>query len=243
MFGLLRRRAAFAAVAAIATLVVAGCGGNVKGDRADVVHGKQLFVRRCGSCHTLARAGSRGTVGPDLDIAFAQSLEDGFRRSVINGVVEEQILYPSRAGKMPGKLVTGQDAVDVAAYVATSAAKPGEDTGALAAAVRQAEQRAATAEDGRLEIDADPNGQLAYVVSSATAPAGTLEITSRNEASIPHDIAVQEDTGGELLGNGEDVANGGVSRVSVDLRPGRYTFFCTLPGHSEGGMRGTLTVR
>lgn len=198
-------------------------------------------MERCGACHTLARAGTRGTVGPDLDTAFAQSLEDGFGRDTVKGVVHEQILYP--LARMPAKLVTGQNAIDIAAYVGHAAAREGEDEGALATAVRRAVQRTATAQDGRLEIDADPNGQLAYVVSDATAPAGPLDIDSRNEATIPHDIALQEGTSGPELARGETVSNGGVSRISVDVRPGGYTFFCTLPGHREAGMEGRLTVR
>jgi mono/diheme cytochrome c family protein len=243
MFGLLRRGAAFAAITASAAVLLAGCGSDVKGEHADLVHGKQLFTQRCGACHTLARAGTRGTVGPDLDEAFSQSLSEGFERSVVKGVVKEQILYPSFSGKMPGKLVTGQDAADVAAYVAVSAAKPGEDSGALASAVRAASQRAATAQDGRLEIDANADGQLAYDASSATATAGALQIDSRNASGTPHDIALQEGTDGRVLGTGRVVTDGGVSTVSVTLRPGRYTFYCTVPGHREGGMQGTLTVR
>jgi mono/diheme cytochrome c family protein len=243
MFGLLRRGAAFAAITATAAVVLAGCGTAVKGEHADLVHGKRLFVQRCGACHALARAGTRGTVGPDLDAAFSQSLSEGFERSVINGVVKEQILYPSMSGEMPAKLVTGQSVVDVAAYVAESAAKRGEDTGALASAVRAVSQRAAVAREGKLEIDANPDGQLAYEVSSATATAGELEIDSRNASGTPHDIALQEGTSGRLLGDGAIVSNGGISRVSVSLRPGRYTFYCTVPGHREGGMHGTLTVR
>jgi mono/diheme cytochrome c family protein len=243
MFGLLRRGAAFAAITASAAVVLAGCGSDIKGDHADLVTGKQLFVQRCGACHVLERAGTKGTVGPDLDASFSQSLEEGFKRSVVKGVVREQVLYPSRSGEMPAKLVAGQDATDVAAYVAAAAAKPGEDTGALATAVRAATQRTASAQGGRLEIDANPDGQLAYEVSSATATAGPLQIDSRNDASVEHDIALQEGTDGPVLGNGATVSNGGVSRVSVNLRPGRYTFYCTLPGHREAGMQGTLTVR
>src|SRR5215217_4275980 len=192
MFGLLRRGAAFAAITASAVVVLAGCGSEIKGDHADLVSGKRLFVQRCGACHALARASTRGTVGPDLDAAFVQSLEEGFERSAVRGIVHEQILYPSFSGKMPAKLVTGQGAVDVAAYVAASAAKPGQDTGALASAVRAASQTTAAAQSGRLEIDANPDGQLAYEVNGASAPAGALEIDSRNAASIPHDIALQE---------------------------------------------------
>ncbi|HZV75100.1 MAG TPA: plastocyanin/azurin family copper-binding protein [Conexibacter sp.] len=243
MFGLLRRGAAFAAIAATSAVVLAGCGSDIKGDHADLVHGKQLFVQRCGACHTLARAGARGTVGPDLDAAFARSLQDGFGRSVVTGIVKQQILYPERSGKMPAQLVTGQGAVDIAAYVAASVANPGQDTGALASAVRTATPRTAAAQGGKLEIDANPDGQLAYQVSSATAPAGALQIASRNAASIPHDIALQQGTNGPVLATGTTVSNGGVSTISVNVRPGRYTFYCTLPGHRQAGMQGTLTVR
>jgi mono/diheme cytochrome c family protein len=243
MFGLLRRGAAFAAIVASAAVVLAGCGSDVKGDHADLVSGKKLFVSRCGACHTLARAATRGTVGPNLDQAFVQSLHEGFRRSVVKGVVEHQILYPNVSGKMPAKIVTGQDATDVAAYVAGAVANPGQDAGALAGAVRAVRQGTATAKGGRLEIDADPNGQLAYTVSSATAPAGRLVIDSRNASGIGHDIAIQEGTSGAVLATGKVVSNGGVSTVAVTLRPGRYTFYCTVPGHRQGGMLGTLTVR
>jgi len=243
MFGLLRRGAALAAIAAAAAVALAGCGSDVKGEHADLVKGKQLFVQRCGACHTLARANTRGTVGPNLDDAFAQSLSDGFKRSVVKGAVREQILYPLRSGQMPAKLVTGDSATDVAAYVALSVAKPGQDSGALATAVRAATQRAATAQGGRLQIDANPDGQLAYQVSSATASAGALTIDSRNASATPHDIALQEGTNGRVLGVGKVVSGGGVSTISVNLRPGRYTFYCTVPGHRQAGMQGTLTVR
>jgi plastocyanin len=237
-----RRGAAFAALAAAATLALAsaGCGENVKGDRGDLVHGKQVFVDKCGACHTLARAGTQGSIGPNLDVAFAQALADGFKRDTVEGVVREQILYPSSAGDMPARVVTGQDAVDVAAYVGYAASRRGEDEGALAAAVRAVEQATARAENGRLRIDADPGGQLAYLASDATAPAGPLEIASENDSTTPHDIALEQD--GNPLGKGATVSGGGVSSFSVDLQPGRYTFFCTLPGHREGGMEGTLTV-
>lgn len=243
MFGLLRRGAAIAAIAATGAVALAGCGSDIKGDQADLVHGKQLFVQRCGACHTLARAGTRGTVGPNLDEAFAEPLHVGFKRSVVRGVVKQQVEYPNAMGKMPAKLVTGQSATDVASYVAYAVANPGQDTGALATAVPSATQRTASAQNGRLEIDANPNGQLAYQVSSATAQAGPLVISSRNASSIQHDIAIQQGTNGRVLAVGPVVSNGGVSRISVNLRPGTYTFYCTLPGHRQAGMQGTLTVR
>jgi len=240
-----RRGAACAASALAATALVAlaGCGGNVKSDSGDPVHGKVLFVQKCGACHTLARASTKGTVGPDLDDAFAQSLQEGFRRNVIHGVVREQILYPNQNGKMPAKLFTGQDASDVAAYVQYAAARPGQDTGALAAAVKTTTQKPAVEQGGKLQIDADPSGQLAYTASSATATGGSVTINSQNKSSTPHDIAIQQGANGPTLATGKVVSGGGVSTVTVDLKPGTYTFYCTVPGHRAAGMHGTITVR
>lgn len=245
MLSIARRGAAFAALAstAVAALGVAGCAGGVKGNRADLVNGKQLFVKACGSCHTLARASTQGTVGPNLDAAFDQSLHAGFRRSVIPGVVRQQILYPNATGKMPGKLVTGQDAVDVAAYVEYAAARPGKDSGALGAAVKAVQKTTASEQNGKLQIDADPNGQLAFTVASATAKPGKITIDSKNASSTPHDIAIQQGTNGPTLQVGKTVSGGGVSTVSATLKPGTYTFYCSLPGHREAGMQGTITVR
>jgi mono/diheme cytochrome c family protein len=117
------------ALAALSALG-AGCGR----EEADLVTGKQLFVERCGTCHQLERAGTTGTRGPDLDEAFGRARANGLGEETVQGVVQEQILYPGIDSAMPEELVTGEDARDVAAYVAAVAGIPGEDAGALATA-------------------------------------------------------------------------------------------------------------
>jgi cbb3-type cytochrome c oxidase subunit III len=107
---------------AAALVGVGGCA--VKREPSDMVNGKKLFVAKCGSCHVLNRASTKGTVGPNLDQAFVRALHDGFKRSAVRSIVEKQILYPNVNGVMPAKLVRGQDAADVAAYVAAVAGKP-----------------------------------------------------------------------------------------------------------------------
>ena len=239
MRGDVRKAAALAAAGALAATVAGGC--SLKSSGEDLVAGKEAFVAKCGACHKLARAGTTGVTGPDLDAAFKRSLIDGFKRRTIRGVVHGQILYPSRNGAMPGKLVEGQTAQDVAAYVAYATSRRGEDTGALAEAGKpKGAGKTAEAADGKLELDADPSGALAYVFGAATAPAGALELTSKNDSQIPHNIALE---GGGVNEEGEVVQGGGVSEVSVDLKPGEYTFFCSVPGHREGGMEGKLTVK
>jgi mono/diheme cytochrome c family protein len=111
-------------------LLLAGCELKDRGDNE--VQGKALFVENCGACHALARAGTAGTVGPDLDAAFRRARRDGVGESTIEGIVEAQIEHPGRTSRMPAALVTGEDAENVAAYVAMVAAVPGEDTGRLA---------------------------------------------------------------------------------------------------------------
>jgi cytochrome c2 len=110
-----------------AVLAAAGCGTGGIDDNTSVAGGKELFVSKCGSCHTLADAGTTGKVGPDLDAAFGPTREQGFKESTIRQVVRDQIHLPSPAEGnkdfpvMPANLVTGSDADAVSAYVASVA--------------------------------------------------------------------------------------------------------------------------
>ena len=155
-------RSYFALVAgALAVVALAGCA--IKHPTADLVAGKQLFVAKCGSCHTLARASSSGQIGPNLDDAFRQDRADGVKSTSIQGLVDYWIRYPNTQGVMPAGLIEGQKAQDVAAYVGAVAGKPGQDTGALATAVAAVNQKPAVEKNGALEIDADPTGQLKFL--------------------------------------------------------------------------------
>src|SRR3954451_2855594 len=162
-------RAGFAGLlAAGVALALSACSTRPEGENADLIAGKQLFVQKCGSCHVLARAGTKGTTGPNLDEAFQQSVKDGQGRSGFTGAIHGQILHPNRNGVMPAKLVTGDQAYDVAAYVARSVAAGGKDTGLLATAVKAAGGgKPAVESNGTLEVDADPTGQLAFVTNTA----------------------------------------------------------------------------
>jgi cbb3-type cytochrome c oxidase subunit III len=119
-----------------AVLVLAGCGtGGLAKGRGDQDTGRKLFSERCGGCHVLAAAGTSGNVGPNLDYAFAQARSEGYKESAIREIVHEQIKYPGQfdtgnkpaelQSNMPANLVRGQDAVDVAAFVAANAGKQG----------------------------------------------------------------------------------------------------------------------
>jgi plastocyanin len=239
------------AFVAAAALLVGASGCELKDDGDNVVAGKKNFVAKCGSCHTLKRAGTTGVTGPNLDQAFQQARASGFGESTFEGIVYGQILHPNKysqidpeTGKptasMPGKLFTGEDAQDVAAYVASAVSKGGEDQGQLAAAGVQRSNEVAKEQDGKLAIPADPNGGLAYQFGSAEAQSGSLQIDSENKSTVDHNIALE---GAGVNEEGEIVNNGGISKITADVKPGEYTFFCSVPGHREGGMEGKLTVK
>jgi mono/diheme cytochrome c family protein len=119
---------------ALVLFALGGCA--IKHPTGDLVHGKQLFVAKCGVCHTLSHAGTKGAVGPNLDEAFRQDRADGYKDTSIEGLVSYWIQYPNDQGVMPAMIFKGQNAQDVAAYVASVAAIPGQDSGALARAVQ-----------------------------------------------------------------------------------------------------------
>jgi cbb3-type cytochrome c oxidase subunit III len=126
-----------AALAVSAAACSNGAGGKSVG--GDTSRGEALFKEKCGSCHTLAAAGTAGVIGPNLDYAFASDRAQGFDQSSFQQLVAGQIRYPlegrtndegqyvtsTGAPAMPADLVTGDDVDSVAAYVASVAGKPG----------------------------------------------------------------------------------------------------------------------
>jgi uncharacterized cupredoxin-like copper-binding protein len=214
-------------VSVVAAGMLGACGNNGK---ADPAAGKQLFTQRCGACHVLQNAGTKGVQGPNLDLAFQQDVRDGLGRSTIEGVVRKQIELP-QGGVMPANLVKGKEADDVAAYVADAIGKKGTGTAGGAAGTAKANAQ------NVVDIPTDPSGQLAYKFKNATAKAGKVTVQSKNDASVPHDIALKGGASGSV------VSGGGVSKFTASLKPGSYQFYCTVPGHEQAGMKGTLTVR
>lgn len=116
------------ALAALAAVVIAtsGCGTT----SADTERGRDLFVEKCGTCHTMAQAGTSATAGPNLDHAFAAARAVGQDSDTVEGIVKGQVEFPrpasgNPAASMPADIVTGQDLDDVAAYVGKYAGVPG----------------------------------------------------------------------------------------------------------------------
>jgi plastocyanin len=90
-----------------------------------------------------------------------------------------------------------------------------------------------------LRLQSEPN-TLAFDKKTLTAKAGQVTIVMSNPSPTPHNVAVK---GGKVDEQGEVVGEGGTSQVTATLTPGRYTFYCSVPGHRAAGMKGTLTVK
>jgi cbb3-type cytochrome c oxidase subunit III len=128
-----RGRVGAALAAAAAVFLAAGCGtGGLAPKQADTQSGQKLFTQNCAACHTLAAANAHGTIGPNLDAAFYSDRQQGYKQDSIENVVLDQIrlgsgpvhnaVDPSKSEPtMPANIVKGQDAIDVAAYVASVA--------------------------------------------------------------------------------------------------------------------------
>jgi uncharacterized cupredoxin-like copper-binding protein len=99
----------------------------------------------------------------------------------------------------------------------------------------------ASAGGSTVSIEADPNGDLAYTTTSASAKAGKVTVDFNNPQELTHDVQIEDSSGKEV--GGTELIAGGSDSATVNLEPGTYTFFCSVPGHREAGMEGTLTVK
>ncbi len=229
-------------------LGASGCSGVKRGENANLIAGKQEFVAKCGACHTLARANTKGIVGPNLDEAFRVNIAEGLERSAVQTVVEGQVQNPNKFGVMPHGLASGTTLTNIAAYVSQSVDRPGQDTGLLASAVpAPGAGKPAVEKAGKLALEANPQGQLAYTTNKAIASPGAVTISMTNMSGVSHNIAVEAGAGG-ASGSGPVLGatsfqTKGTASIAVKLKPGTYTFFCQAPGHRAAGMYGTLTVK
>ena len=92
-----------------------------------------------------------------------------------------------------------------------------------------------------LSLEANKEGQLKYDKSTLTANAGKVSIDMTNMSPLMHNVTV-ESSSGAILG-ATPTFNGGSKTLTLNLKPGTYKFFCSVPGHRAAGMEGTLTVK
>lgn len=130
-----------------------------------------------------------------------------------------------------------------------AAEKPAEMSGEQAAGMDgekpaggSADSSARSAKGGKLELAADPSGALKYDTTKLEADAGKLTIAFTNDSPVPHDVVVST-TADKVLGRTEQITKASDELVIKEIKPGTYDFYCSVPGHKQGGMVGVLTVR
>jgi plastocyanin len=98
-----------------------------------------------------------------------------------------------------------------------------------------------SAQGSTLSLAADTSGALKYDKSSLSAKAGKLTLDFTNKSPLPHDVAIAG-SGGAVVAKTATIT-GKSANLTADLKPGTYTFYCSVPGHRQAGMQGTLTVK
>ena len=93
----------------------------------------------------------------------------------------------------------------------------------------------------QLSLAANPEGQLKYDASTLSAKAGKVAIAFTNSSPVEHDVTIESSSGAKV--GATPIFQGGSKTLSVTLKAGTYKFFCSVPGHRQAGMEGTLTVK
>jgi plastocyanin len=137
----------------------------------------------------------------------------------------------TKAGETGGGTTT--PATKVEPQSESGSATPTATTGTPAPASSPA------AKPTKLALAADPGGQLAYDTKTLTAKAGTVSIVMANMSPVEHNVTIAD--GNKVLGATPTFV-GGSKTLTLTLKPGTYTFYCSVPGHKQAGMEGKLTV-
>jgi plastocyanin len=91
-----------------------------------------------------------------------------------------------------------------------------------------------------LQLAADPGGALKFDKTSLEASEGKVTIDFTNDSSLSHNVTID---GPGVEDEGTDTIKGSTANITLDLKPGNYTFYCSVDGHRAAGMEGTLVVK
>lgn len=92
-----------------------------------------------------------------------------------------------------------------------------------------------------VDISTPSGSDLTFDQKNVSTKAGSVTINFDNRQPLQHDVAVA-DSSGKVIGQ-TDLVSSGTANATVNLQPGTYTFYCTVPGHRDAGMEGTLSVK
>ncbi len=139
------------------------------------------------------------------------------------------------SGSSSTSSTTESTAAPSASTTASSSASTGSSTSAAGTPASGAAQV--------VKLAANPEGSLSYNTTALTAHPGKVTIEFTNMAPLQHNVTVESGSGGGSVLGSTPTFSGGTKSVTLDLKAGTYTFFCSVPGHRQAGMQGTLTVQ
>jgi plastocyanin len=135
----------------------------------------------------------------------------------------------------------GSSSSGTTASTGSTASTPATTATTTTTASTPTSSSSSTAPSGALSVIANPEGQLAFNTKSLTANAGKVSIDFTNMSPLDHNLTV-ESSAHKVLG-ATPTFQGATKVLTLELEPGTYKFFCSVPGHREAGMEGTLTVK
>jgi plastocyanin len=150
--------------------------------------------------------------------------------------------FPPNRGVMAG--VVGLFAAVVATTMAFAIVKANDEQHDRNEKFAKEEGTTTTTPSGpttELAVSSPADGSLVYQPNGLQAKPGNMTITYDNPSQVPHSIAVAT-SNGNVLGQVQPFTNGKQSVSLTSLAPGKYVFYCTVPGHRQAGMQGDLTV-
>ena len=122
----------------------------------------------------------------------------------------------------------------------TPASTPAETT-STPAETTSSSAESSSGGSSKLSLSANKEGQLSYNTKTLSAKAGAVSIDFENASPVGHNVTI-ESSSGETVG-ATPTFQGGSKSVNLNLKPGTYKFYCSVPGHRQAGMEGTITVK
>lgn len=138
-------------------------------------------------------------------------------------------------------LLLGATACGSSSSSSATTASTASSSATSSASASTSSSSAAAPASGTLSDAADPSGQLKFTKSSLAAKAGKVTIVFTNMSPLMHNMTIQQGTSGPVVG-ATPTFQGATKTLTVNLKAGTYTFYCSVPGHRAAGMQGTLTV-
>jgi plastocyanin len=180
-----------------------------------------------------------GRYAPVVALGFIALIGATTTYAVLNGQDEQE----ARASEYEkaGEEVESEENSVTGAGESTELGAPAEPepAGAEGGAKPESAPAKAKGPGGTLQLAASPT-EIAYDTKSLQSKPGKVTIDFTNPSALEHDVAIEQN--GKQIAVSPLIAKSKTS-VSADLAPGEYTFLCTVPGHAEAGMEGTLTVK